>query len=347
MIYLDYNATAPLRPRARAKILAWLDRPANPSAAHGYGREAAMAVDHARTVIGALFGWDRDGVVFTGGASESNATVLSRGRWAASAVDHPSVRLWAAQLLPVDEHGVVSLDAIRQVEGVDGVSVMLANNETGTVQPIAEVIAIARSRGLRVHVDAAQAPGRVPLEVLRGADSVTLASHKIGGPQGVGALCVQKAWDAAPMIRGAQQERGWRAGTHNVAGIAGFGAAAAEVAASPLLSSTLRNELEAGLVALGGTVAGAGAPRLPNTSFVAFTGIGAPELVMMLDLEGVCASAGSACSSGSARPSAVLAAMGFAGSAVRFSLGRETKPLDVADTLRAMTKVLSNARAWG
>ncbi len=347
MIYLDYNATAPLRPRARAKMSAWLERPANPSAAHRYGREAAMAVDHARTELGDLLGWDRDGVVFTGGASESNATVLSRGRWAASAVDHPSVRLWAAELLPVDSEGVVSLAAIRDVQGVDGVSVMLANNEAGTVQPIAEVIAIARSRGLRVHVDAAQAPGRVPLEGLRGADFVTLASHKIGGPQGVGALCVAKGLEAAPLIRGAQQERGWRAGTHNVAGIAGFGAAAAEVAASPLLAPTLRDELEAGLVALGGTVAGAGAPRLPNTSFVAFEGIGAPELVMMLDLEGVCVSAGSACSSGSARPSAVLAAMGFAGSAVRFSLGRETIPRDVADTLRAVAKVLTNARAWG
>ena len=345
MVYFDYNATAPLRAAARDAMLEWLGRPGNPSAAHGIGRDAAMAVDRARTHVANLVGWPRDGVVFTGGASESNATVLSRGRWAASAVDHPSVRLWATTLLPVDANGVVSIEAIREVQGVDGVSVMLANNEAGTVQPIAEVIAVARSRGLRVHVDAAQASGRVALDMLQGADFITLASHKLGGPQGVGAICVPKG-DSAPMVRGAQQERGWRAGTHNVAGIAGFGAATLEILLGDLLSPVLRDRLEAGLVAFGGVVAGGGAPRLPNTSFVAFPGVPAPELVMMLDLQGVCVSAGSACASGSARPSDVLAAMGFQGSAVRFSLGRESTAAEVDLALGAVRTVLDNARAW-
>lgn len=340
MIYLDYNATAPLLPVALAAMQPWFGVAANPSAAHSGGQAAAMAVDRARAQVAALVGWPRDRVVFTSGASESNATVLSRGRWAASAVDHPSVRNWAAVILPVDDQGVVRLEALEAAEGIDGVSVMLANNETGVVQPIAEVIALARRRGLRVHVDAAQAPGRVPLDVLRGADFVTVASHKIGGPQGMGALLLPAGAEAAPLVRGAAQERGWRAGTHNVAGIVGFGAAAEAVSTAPIQSPARRDRLEAGLVALGGVVASARAPRLPQTTSVAFPGRMAPDLVMALDLEGVQASAGSACASGAARPSAVLAAMGFPGSGVRFSMGVGTTDAEIDATIAAMTRIL-------
>lgn len=336
MIYLDYNATAPLLPVALAAMQPWFGVPANPSAAHSAGQAAAMAVDHARARVAALVGWPRDRVIFTSSATESNATVLSRGRWAASAVDHPSVQRWAVEVLPVDGEGVVRVEAIDTLSDVVGVSVMLANNETGVVQPIAEVIRRARARGLKVHVDAAQAPGRIPLDELRGADFVTLASHKLGGPQGVGALCLPSGVLPAPLLRGASQERGWRAGTHNVAGIVGFGAAAAEVAEKPLLSAALRDRLEAGLVALGGTVASRGAPRLPQTSCVAFPEWLAPELVIALDLAGMQASAGSACASGAARPSAVLAAMGFSGSGLRFSWGVGTTEAEIDEVIRAV-----------
>ncbi len=339
MIYLDYNATAPLLARARAAMEPWWGVPANPSAAHRLGRDAAMAVDRARQLVADLVAWPRDGVVFTSGASESNATVFASGRWAASAVEHPSVRAWAASVVPVDEQGVIDIAALAELHDIDGVSVMYANNETGVIQPVAEVIALARKRGLRVHVDASQAPGRVPLGPLAGADFVTLASHKLGGPQGVGALCVARMTSPAPMVRGAAQERGWRAGTHNVAGIVGFGAASV-VAGAECLSPTLRDRLERGLVGLGGTVAGGGAPRLPNTSCVSFGTVLAPDLVAALDLAGIAASAGSACASGAARPSSVLQAMGFAGSGVRFSLGSGTTQDEIDATLAAMARIL-------
>ena len=306
-----------------------------------------MAVDRARGQVAALLAWPQAGVIFTSGASESNATALCRGQWAVSAAEHPSVRVWAAQLLPVDARGLVRLDAIDALEGVDGVSVMLANNETGVVQPIAAVIARAHARGLLVHVDAAQAPGRVGLEAFAGADFVTLSSHKLGGPAGVGALAVQLGRTAAPLIRGAAQERGWRAGTHNVAGIVGFGAAAEEVAGAPLAESSLRDALEAGLLALGATIAGAGAPRLPNTCSAAFAGVLAPDFVAALDLAGVAASAGSACASGATTPSAVLAAMGFEGSAVRFSLGEPSTPAEVAAILAVVARCLPALRENG
>lgn len=339
LIYLDYNATAPLLPQARAAMEPWWGVPANPSAAHRLGRDAAMAVDRARQQVADLVGWPRDGVVFTSSASESNATVCATGRWAASAVEHPSVRAWAAAIVPVDEHGVIDVAALAELEGVDGISVMFANNETGVIQPVAEVIALARRRGLRVHVDASQAPGRVPLDALAGADFVTLASHKLGGPQGVGALCVARMTPPAPLVRGAAQERSWRAGTHNVAGIVGFGTAGV-VAGAGCLPPTLRDRLERGLVALGGRVAGAGAPRLPNTSCVSFGGALAPDLVAALDLAGIAASAGSACASGAARPSSVLAAMAFGGSGVRFSLGSGTTEAEIEATLLAMARIL-------
>lgn len=328
-------------------MMPWFAVPANPSAAHGPGREAAMAVDRARAQVAGLLGWPAAGVVFTSGASESNATVMSRGRWAVTAVEHPSVRLWASAILPVDARGVVLLDAIDSVEGVDGVSVMLANNETGVVQPLEEVIRRARARGLRVHVDAAQCPGRLDLADLASADFVTVSSHKIGGPAGVGALCVPRGADAAPLIRGASQERGWRAGTHNVPGIVGFGAAAEAVAGEGKVTPALRDALEAGLVALGGEVASAGAPRLPQTTCVAFAGVLAPDFVAALDLSGVAASAGSACASGAARPSAVLAAMGFAGSGVRFSLGRSSTEAEVQAVIRAVARCLPALRGNG
>ncbi len=326
-------------------MLPWLGVAANAFSAHGPGREAMAAIDRARAQVGAMAGWAPAGVTFTSGATEANATVLTRGRWFTSAVEHPSVLAWATRTLPVDSAGRVSLE-LPDLTGATGISVMYANNETGVVQPVAELARVARRAGLLFHVDASQAPGRLALGL--DADFVTLSAHKFGGPQGVGALLVRLGAALEPLLRGGPQERGRRAGTPNVAGIVGMGAAAAVVwglaNASPIPPgsplSALRDRLEAALVTRGGRVAGAGAARLPNTTCVAFDGIEAALLVMALDLEGVAVSAGSACASGSTEPSHVLAAMGFAGSAVRFSLGSATTGEAIDQAVAAVDRVL-------
>lgn len=327
MIYLDHNATAPLLPAAREAMLPWLGPPANPMAAHAAGRAAFAAVDRARAQVAALADWPATGVIFTGSATEANATVLATGRWACSAVEHPSVLAWCAHRLPVDAAGLVRLEL---PEGVDGLSVMAANNETGVLQPLEEVAAFCRARGLRLHVDASQVPGRLPLRI--DADFVTLSAHKMGGPTGVGALLFREA--PAPLLRGGPQERGLRAGSHAVAAIVGMGAAAA---VAGTMAPDLRDRLEA---ALGGRVAGRGAPRLPNTLCVGFDGVEAEDLVIALDLEGVAVSVGSACASGSPRPSHVLRAMGFPGSAVRFSLGPASTAAEVDRVAELVPRLL-------
>lgn len=344
MIYLDWNATTPGRPEAVEAAIPWLAAPANPGSAHRYGREAARAVDEARGSVAAMAGWHREGVFFTSGATEANATLLSRGRWVCSAVEHPSVLAWCGLTLPVDEEGVVRVSP-ADLAGHDGVSVMLANNETGVVQPIAEVAAAARAAGVKLHVDASQAPGKIVLDALAHADFVTLAAHKLGGPRGVGALLVRKGLSFEPLLRGGGQERGRRAGTTNVAGVVGFGVAAQWAAGAAPMSPALRDALEAGLVALGARVAGAGAPRLPNTSMVAFDGVDANDLVVALDLAGFAISAGSACASGSPEPSHVLRAMGWAASGVRFSLGWATTRAEVDAVLAALPAILARLRA--
>ncbi|MDP2306981.1 MAG: cysteine desulfurase family protein [Pseudomonadota bacterium] len=340
MIYLDHNATSPLRPIALEAMVPWLGAPANPFSQHALGRAAAAAIDRARAQVAALAGWLREGVYFTSGATEANTTVLSRGRWIVSAVEHPSVLVWADRLLPVDAEGRVCLEELAApgyFEGYSGLSVMLANNETGVLSPIAELATLARRAGVLLHVDASQAPGRVPMRI--DADFVTLSAHKFGGPQGVGALLARPGISPEPLLRGGPQERGVRAGTHNVAGVVGMGAAAAATFAA--MSPARRDRLERSLVAFGGRVAGAGADRLPNTSCVAFDGVEAADLVMALDLEGIAVSAGSACASGSPEPSHVLRAMGFAGSAVRFSLDADTTDGDVDAAAVAVARVLA------
>ena len=348
MIYLDHNATTPLLGEARDAMLPWLGTCANASSAHSLGRAAAIAVDRARQQVAELVGWPRDGVVFTSGATEANALALTMGTWAASAVEHPSVLAWATRVLPVDEHGVVQLQTEPGIDETDapiyGISIQLANNETGVLQPISEIAASAHGRGWLLHVDAAQAPGRVGLGSLALADLVSLSAHKLGGPQGVGALLVRPGNDARPILRGGPQERGWRAGTLNVAGIVGFGVAA-QRACGQVAPSGLRDKLQAAAILLGGRVASGGADRLPNTLAVGFDGIDAADLVVALDLAGVCASAGSACASGSPRPSHVLRAMHFPGGAVRFSLGPATTEREVDTTILALTAALERMRA--
>ena len=321
-IYVDHNATTPMPREVIESMRPWFGVPSNPSSIHGPGRAAARAMDEARARVAALCSWHAEGVYFTSGATEANATVLSRGRWRVGATEHPSVLVWGAETLAVDASG-------RVCGALDGdVSIMLANNETGVINRV-------RAR----HVDASQAPGRIAVEV--DADFVTLSAHKFGGPQGVGALLVRRGVSFEPLLRGGPQERGRRAGTPNVAGIVGMGVAAARAHG---MTPHLRDQLEAGLVRLGGRVAGADAERLPNTTCVGFEGVDAADLVVALDLAGIAASSGSACASGSPEPSHVLKAMGFPGSAVRCSLGEGNTEAEVEEILRVVARVLERMR---
>lgn len=372
--YLDWNATAPLRPEALVAMLAALEETGNPSSVHAEGRAARRLVEQARGQVAAAVGARADDVVFTAGGTEANALALTPGwqlsgriaeRLIVSAVEHPSVlaggRFPAERMstAPVNPHGVIDLDALKAQLAADGpalVSLMLANNETGAVQPVPEAARIVHEAGGILHVDAVQALGRMPIDARAlGADLVTVSAHKIGGPKGNGALIVTDPalrWPV-PLIRGGGQERNRRAGTENVAGIAGFGAAA-EAAAYNLPIETkhmsaLRSELEAGLTAIDGTmIFSQQVPRLPNTTLFALKGIRAETAVIAFDLEGVAVSSGAACSSGKVQASHVLAAMGvqpeIAVGAIRVSLGPTTKKADINRCIEAWKKLANVLR---
>lgn len=355
-IYLDYNASSPLHPAARAAMLDVLDLPANAHSAHRSGQRAFSLVEGARNRLAEVLGVRPERIVFTSGATEANALALAMRSarsggpgWVASSVEHPSVGAWAGlaspsspAAIPVDSDGVVRLDAIPA--GSAGLAVMLANNETGVVQPVVEVIGLARARGVPVHVDATQGPGRMVLPAaLWDADTVAISAHKFGGPQGVGALVVSALYDSAsiaPQLRGGPQERGRRAGTLNVAGIVGMAAAAGVAGDAWAGVGTLRVDLERGLKQLGGEILGERVERLANTTSVSFPGRDAADLVIALDLAGIEVSAGAACASGSTGRSHVLQAMGVAGTAVRFSLGFGTTAGEIRATLEALAGVL-------
>lgn len=347
--YLDYNASAPLRPEAEAAVTRVLRQPGNASSVHGCGRAVRRAVEDAREAVAALVNAAPAEVVFTGGGTEANNTVLTgsgaRRRYV-SAGEHDSVRHAApdAALIPLDRDGIVDAawlaTALARDEAPALVSVMLANNETGVVQPLDEVVEIARRHGALVHCDAVQAAGKIPTDCAAlGVDFLTLSAHKLGGPQGVGALIVRGDAPVAPLLRGGGQERRRRAGTENAAGIAGFGAAARAARddhTGPMLRiAAWRDALEAHVRAIApeAVVLGEAAPRLPNTSCIAVPGLAAESQVMALDLEGVAIGAGSACSSGKVEPSHVLQAMGcsadVARAAIRVSLGWASEAADV------------------
>ena len=368
--YLDWNATAPLRPSARAAMLAAFDQSGNPSSVHAEGRTARQIMERARAQVAALVGADPVQVIFTSGATEANAMALSPGwsgrpsrpaleRLLVSAVEHPSV-LYGGRFGPdrthtvaVDADGVIAVDALRALlAGAPAlVSVMLANNETGVVQPIREIAEIVHEAGGLLHVDAVQAPGRIQFDFKDlGADLMTLSSHKIGGPKGVGALIAKPGLHLRdPLIGGGGQERGLRGGTENVAGIAGFGAAAAEIAGQRAAEAAhvlrLRERLEAGLRAVTPDVVifGERADRLPNTTSFSHPGLRAETAVIAFDLAGAAVSSGAACSSGKVQPSTVLAAMGvdpaLARGAIRVSTGYSTKDQDIERFLSAWTKL--------
>lgn len=366
--YLDWNATAPLRPEARAAVIAALDAVGNPSSPHGEGRCARALMEDAREQVARLVGAKPAEVVFTSGGTEANNAVLGGG-WTdilIAGIEHDSVRGPArrsgARLinLAVAGNGVTPRASVTDATVSSAspktvlVSLQVANNETGVVQPVAEVAAAAKERGFVVHTDAVQAAGRMPIDLRGlGVDFLTLSAHKIGGPKGVGALVVREGASLAPLIAGGGQERRRRAGTENVAAIAGFGAAA-EAAQRDLGAMArvrdLRDRLEKSLLALSpsAVVIGADADRLPNTTNVAVPGMSAETLVIALDLAGIAVSAGAACSSGKVGGSQVLEAMGLAPvlarAAVRISLGWGSTDRDVEAFLEAWSTIATRTR---
>jgi cysteine desulfurase len=360
-IYLDWNATAPLRTAARSATLAALDATGNPSSVHAEGRAARRLIEEARERVAALVAAEPRNVVFTSGGTEANMLALTpataRERLLVSAIEHPSVlaggrfQAAAVERLAVNGSGQIDLSALERRLAVSGdkaqasqmlVSLMLANNETGVVQPISQAARLVHAAGFLLHVDAVQAVGRISCDInALGADLLTVSGHKIGAPKGVGALIRRDAALAIadPLIKGGGQERGARAGTENVAGIAGFGAAAAaalaDLAADRERMIALRDRLEGRLKAVSPDIVifGAEMERLPNTTLFSIPGMKAETAIIAFDLEGVAVSSGAACSSGKVQPSHVLAAMGvppqLARGAIRVSLGPTTTEFEI------------------
>jgi cysteine desulfurase len=360
LCYLDYNASAPVKPAVIEAMTLALGRIGNPSSVHGFGRAARRALEQARASVAALVGATPDAVLFTSGGTEANNQVLAGvpGPRLVSAVEHASVLEAApdAEPLPVDIQGRVDLDQLADRLATVRpavVSVMLANNETGVVQPVAKVAALARRQGALVHCDAVQAAGKIGVDLgALGVDFLTLSAHKLGGPQGVGALVLGSGIEPRPLLRGGGQERRWRPGTENLPGIVGFGRAcelALEDRDFARRTAGLRDRLEAEIraAASGALIHGAGAPRLPNTSCLGMPGVSNQTQLIALDLEGVAVSTGSACSSGKVGPSHVLAAMGIeataAASAIRVSLGWASTDDDVDRFIAAWIRLYAKA----
>jgi cysteine desulfurase len=368
-VYLDWNATTPLRPEARAAMAAAWDFCGNPSSVHAEGRQARRLVEEARAAVADAVGALPRNVVFTSGGTEANALALTPGlrrgsgppveRLLVSAIEHASVLAGgrfpteATGTIGVTSAGLLDLDRLgAMLEGGPPalVSVMLANNETGAVQPVAEAAEIVHAAGGLLHVDAIQALGKISFDIKAlNADLATVSGHKIGGPKGVGAVALAEGVRGLePWLRGGGQELGHRAGTENVAGIAGFGAAAKAAMGAresdAIRIESLRNRLERGLRETTGAIVFSGdVPRLPNTTLFTVPGLKAETAVIGFDLEGIAVSSGSACSSGKVQPSHVLKAMGFgpeiAEGAVRLSLGWSTSAADIDRCLKAWRKL--------
>jgi cysteine desulfurase len=359
--YLDWNATAPLRPEAAAAMAEALAHAGNPSSVHRAGRDANRRLEQARMQVAALSGAAPAEIVFTSGGTEANHLAL-RGfpdrRLIVSAIEHDSARAAAldAAILPVSRDGVADLDALERLLAADGrpalVSLMLANNETGVIQPVAETARIAHRHGALLHCDAVQGFGKISFIFSQlKCDIMTASAHKIGGPMGVGALIASPDLPLRPLLTGGGQERGRRAGTENLPGIIGFGAAAAAATAIDTTRiAALRERAERGLLELApdAHIHGMNAPRLPNTVCISVPGLAAATQVMALDLAGVMVSAGSACSSGKVKRSHVLEAMGVplerAECAIRISLGRSTTEADIDRLIDAWGALYARTR---
>ncbi|MGQ0458025.1 MAG: aminotransferase class V-fold PLP-dependent enzyme [Hyphomicrobium sp.] len=361
-LYLDYNATAPVRAEAKAAMISALELLGNPSSVHAEGRAARGVVERAREQVARLVGAKPSEIVFTSGATEANAWVMAQP-WETifvAGVEHDSVLAAAkaskANIITVAtaRDGLVRIEDIAACDAGSGralVSLQAANNETGVVQPIAEMAALAREHGLLSHSDAVQAAGRLPIDFAAlGLDLMSLSSHKLGGPKGVGALVIRDRLDLAPLIRGGGQERRRRAGTENLSAIAGFGAAA-EAALADLAAiarvAKLRDRLESAVLDItpDALVIGKESPRIANTTSLALPGRPAETLVIKLDLAGVAVSAGAACSSGKVGASHVLESMGYGAdvsrSAIRVSLGPDTTEDDIAAFVAAFKTIVS------
>ncbi len=374
-VYLDYNATTPVVPAAAEAVASALRGTfGNPSSLHAAGQRARRALDEARVAVAALIGAEPGQVIFTSGGTESDnlavrgaleAAPANRRRLVVGAVEHEAVlntalalqrRGWPVTIVPATHQGVVTPEALSRHLGLDValVSIMLANNETGVVQPVAALAALAHAAGAILHTDAVQAIGKIDVDVRElGVDLLTLTAHKFGGPKGAGALWIRRGIPMASVLTGGRQERNRRPGTENVPAIAGFGVAATLAGSSRegrRVVRARRDRLEQGVLAAvpGSAVNGGGAERVPNTTNISFPGIEAESLLIALDLEGIAVSTGAACSSGTLEPSHVLRAMGLpAGrvqSAIRFSLGPETTDQEIDRVLEVLPRVVARIR---
>jgi cysteine desulfurase len=377
-IYLDHNATTPMDPLVVDRMaLALRDDFGNPSSVHHFGQQAKAVVDEARSRVAALLKAEPAEVVFTSGGTEADNFAIRGAAEAlepsgkrhliATTIEHEAVlntlkalarRGWRTTLLPVGQTGIVTPDALRAALTDDTaiVSVMHANNEIGTVQPIAELARIARERGVLFHTDAVQTAGKLPLDVKAlGVDLLTISAHKFYGPKGVGAIWIRRGLRLLPILTGGKHERSRRAGTENVAGIAGMGVAAdqarAKMAEEAARLAPLRDRLENGVLgAVSGTVVnGARDRRVPNTTNISFDRVEAESLLIALDLAGIAVSTGSACSSGTLEPSHVLKAMGFpphrTQNSIRFSLGAANTAEDVERVIAVLPGVVEKLRS--
>ena len=376
-VYLDHNATTPVHPAvADAVTEALRDQFGNASSVHAFGQAAKAALDDARGSVAALVGGEPSEIVFTSGGTEADnlairgvaeAAPADRRHLIASAIEHEAVlhtlkalsrRGWRTTLLPVDAGGAVDPEDLERALAPDTalVSVMHANNEIGTLQPVAELARTARAAGVRFHVDAVQSAGKVPLDVRAlGVDLLSLSGHKFNGPKGAGALWMRRGSRLAATMTGGRQERNRRAGTENVPAIVGLGVAARiareQLAPAAADCRALRDRLEAGILdrVPGAVVNGAPDARVPNTTSISFAGVEAEALLIALDLEGIAVSTGSACSSGTLEPSHVLRAMGFpprrVQSSIRFSVGLGNTGAEIDHVLAVLPGVVGRLRA--
>jgi cysteine desulfurase len=376
-VYLDYNATTPLAPEAvEAVVSATRDLFGNASSVHHFGQQAKAALDGARSSVAALVGGDPTEIVFTSGGTEADNLAIrgaaeaaepsGRRHLVASAIEHEAVlntlkglarRGWRTTLVPVDHSGIVSADHVREAitDETALVSVMHANNEIGTIQPIAEIAALAHQHGALMHTDAVQSAGKIPIDVQRlGVDLLALSAHKVNGPKGAGALWVKRGTRMMPILTGGKHERGRRAGTENTPALAGFGVAArlatAKMPGESARVAALRDRLESSVLAAvpGTAVNGDRDRRVPNTTNISFDRVEAESLLIALDLEGIAVSTGSACSSGTLEPSHVLRAMGFPAhrtqNSIRFSLGLFSTDADVDRVVAVLPGIVEKLR---
>jgi cysteine desulfurase len=376
-VYFDYNATTPLATDvADAVARATRDLFGNASSVHHFGQQAKAAMDEARSAVAALINGDPSEIVFTSGGTESDnfairgaadaAEASGRRHLIASAIEHEAVlntlralarRGWRTTLIPLDASGVVSSDRLRDAITPDTalVSVMHANNEIGTVQPVAELAAIAHEHGALMHTDAVQSAGKIPIDVRAlGVDLLSLSAHKFNGPKGAGALWIKRGTRMQPILTGGKHERNRRAGTENVPALVGFGVAArlaaGKIDAEGARLASLRDRLEEGILGSvpATAVNGARAPRVPNTTNISFDHVEAESLLIALDLEGIAVSTGSACSSGTLEPSHVLKAMGFpphrTQNSLRFSLGLFSTEQEVDFVVEILPRLVEKLR---